>query len=62
MLLAEDVKAASGMTIVAKGTEVTGSLIQRLKNFAGGVGLAGDICVVTHELVPAHGKRLASAS
>ena len=62
MLLAEDVKAASGMTIVAKGTEVTGSLIQRLKNFSHGVGLDGDICVVTHELVPANGKRLASAS
>jgi len=39
MVFAEDVKGSSGVMLIAKGQEVTPSLIQRLKNYAVGAGI-----------------------
>ncbi|HMR08293.1 MAG TPA: hypothetical protein PKA88_21075, partial [Polyangiaceae bacterium] len=47
MILAGDVKAKSGMTVVGSGTEITPSLLQRLHNFASGAGLLEPIQVVS---------------
>lgn len=49
MILAGDVKAKSGMTVVGSGTEITPSLLQRLHNFASGAGLLEPIQIVSPE-------------
>lgn len=45
MILDEDIRNRSGNVVVPKGTEVTGPLIERLKNFAQGVGIIEPIRV-----------------
>ncbi len=62
MILAGDVKAKSGMTVVGSGTEITPSLLQRLHNFASGAGLLEPIQVVSPEQPGAVLPQLAIAS
>ncbi|RMG18668.1 MAG: response regulator [Deltaproteobacteria bacterium] len=45
MILDEDVKTLNGQVIVKRGREVTGVLIQRLRNFASGAGIKEPIRV-----------------
>ncbi len=45
MVLDEDVHATNGNVVVTKGREINGALIERLKNFANGVGLVEPIRV-----------------
>ena len=46
MVFAEDVKAKNGSLLIARGYEVTASVLERLKNFSSDLGLAGPIPMI----------------
>jgi hypothetical protein len=57
MVLVSDVRAKNGMIIVTAGHEITGTLLQRLHNFASGMGVAEPLVVS----VPRHSPPAAVA-
>lgn len=52
MVLDQDARTAAGMLLAAKGHELTPALVQRLRNFARGVGVAQPIRVLIPSVPP----------
>jgi response regulator RpfG family c-di-GMP phosphodiesterase len=48
MLFGEDVKSAKGLLLIARGQEVTNSLLERIRNFSSELGIKEKIQMVEH--------------